>query len=556
MRRSLRAASRYGGNALVAWAVAAAVGCAPVSGGGLRTSTDGGPTRRNERQYIGSYADVRAVAVSRRYVYAATPSGIGVYDRLQGAWSTPFTRENGLADAQILFIAGDPVEDAVWIGVPGAVIVYRPQIEQVQRTMIVGIPDMLAFERSGNGDALIRAGGQWTRVSRAGVAFAVSQAPTAATVVLPTTLNDLYARFPSVRSPQGLLGRNQRGDRALQQYAITSGVSSPERASEVWVGTNGDGLYKIDPTFQESTPLRFGPLESGIGALALAADGVWSAGLGESRYRGGLSFSSNDLQRWRWIDGTISVPLAGVRANALAVRAQRAWIATDRGLVRVRLDGDEGVALWTRLDGLPDNRVHAVVARNDGAWAGTAGGLVWVSDSTDIRERKSRGIGTRLLDGIPVTALQQIGDTLWIGTVTGLMMLSPTGQLISPSGADPTLRRAVRALTWSDSVVLVATDDAVWAMHRGRGEAERLQRIDVRQVGFITRMMMDDRTIWLAGDAGLLIVARNSGATRLLRVSVDLPGPALDVVASADWLWVATPFGLLRLRRVGDGGLP
>lgn len=543
------------------WLVLATAACAPAASGGLRGASEGagegGFSRRDERQYIGSYADVRAVAVSRRYAYAATPSGVGVYDRIRGAWEAPFTRENGLVDAQITVIAGDPAEDAVWIGVPGAVVMYRPLTMSVLRTMIAGIPDVIAFDKSSTGDAYVRAGGQWTRVSRAGVASTVAHPPPPSTVVVPTTLSDLVMQFPSLRSPQMLLTRNQRADRALPHYAITSGASSPERASEVWLGTNGDGLYRVDPTFQEATSLRFGPMDSGIGALALAADGVWMAGLGESRIRGGLSFSSNDLQRWRWIDGTISVPLVGVRANALSVRAQRAWIATDRGVVRVRLDGGEAVTTWTVLDGLPDARVNAVAARGEGAWAGTSRGLVWVNDSTETRERRSRNIGVRLLEGTPVFALQPIGDSLWIGTATGLVVLSASGQLARVASPDLALRRPVRALTWSDSVLVVATDDGVLAVALNAAkEPVHLSTIDVRAVGQISRMAMDDRTIWLAGSNGVLVVARNGVATRLLRAPLDLPGPALDVVASRDWLWIATPFGLVRMRRSGDGGLP
>ncbi len=532
------------------------VACA-TTGNSATGSGSGSYNRRDERQYIGSFSDVLAVAVSRRYVFSATPSGVGIYDRVFNTWSAPLTRENGLTDARISFMAGDPVEDAVWIGVPGAVVMYRPQVEQVQRTIIPGIPDYIAFDKSGTGDAYVRAGRQWTRVSRAGIAFGVSNPPAASTLVLPKTLTDLYAQFPVLRSSQSLLFRNQLGDRALRSYAISSGASSPERASEVWLGTNGDGLYKVDPTFQQATPLRFGPIESGIGALALASDGVWSAGLGESRIRGGLSFARNDLQRWRWVDGTISVPLAGVRTQAMSLRAQRAWLATDRGLVRVRLDAGEDVATWTTLDGMPDDRVYAVSARGEGAWAGTARGLVWVNDSGPARDRKTRGLGMRVMEGAAIYALQQIGDTLWMGTSDGLVAMPGNGAVLRPSGIDPALRRPIRALAWSDTVLLAATDDAVLQLApKGGAEPSRVMALDVRQVGTVTRLAIDDRTIWLAGSNGVLILARNSGATRLLRIPADLPGPALDVVASRDWLWIGTPFGLVRLRRVGDGGLP
>ena len=46
------------------------------------------------------------------------------------------------------------------------------------------------------------------------------------------------------------------------------------------------------------------------------------------------------------------------------------------------------------------------------------------------------------------------------------------------------------------------------------------------------------------------------GATRVLRVPGDLPGPVLDIAMNRDYLWLGTPQGLSRLRRRGDGGLP
>ncbi len=538
--------------------------CATGGMGGSGT----GFGRRDDRQFVGSFADVRAVAVSRRYVFTATHSGIGVYDRLFNAWQPPLTRDNGFTDIQITAIAGDPVEDAVWYGVPGGLVAYRPQTEQLQRTIIAGVPDFIAFDQATLGAVLVRAGGEWTRVSRTGLATPVARPPAPGSLVLPKSLNDVYAQFPALRSPQSLFARDQRADRALRSYSIISGSISPERTSEVWLGTNGDGLYKVDPTFQQATPLRFGPLESGIGALALAADGVWAAGLGTSPVRAGLSFASNNLQQWRWIDGTIAVPLLGVRAQAMTVRAQRAWIGTDRGLVRVTLDASEAVAAWTTLDGLPDERVYAVAAIGDGVWAGTARGLVWVSDSSDTRDRRTRGIGARLLDNTSIYALQAVGDTLWIGTSGGLVALQgagapagisalSTGTISRPLGTDPALRRAIRALAWSDSVLLAATDDGVLRLTpRTPSEPMRVPELDVRLVGQVSRLAMDDRTIWLAGTDGLLVVPRNGGAPRVLRVPADLPGPVTDVVASRDWLWVGTPMGIVRLRRMADGGLP
>ena len=526
----------------------------------------GGFGRGDERQRIGSFSNVQAVAVSRRYVFAAGSSGIAIYDRVLNAWLPPLTRDDGLTDQQITVLAADPVEDALWLGVPGGVIMYRPLTAQLQRTIVTGVPELIAFDRSGtgagSGDAIVRAGGEWTRISRVGLATPMVRPPLANTLILPRTLNDLYTQFPTLRTQPSLLLRSQQSDRPLRNVQIVSGAASPERASEVWLGTAGDGLFRLDPAFMQSTPLPYGLMEPGVGALALAADGVWAAGLGQSLQRGGLSFVASDLQRFRWIDGTISVPLVGVRSLALVTRASRAWLGTDRGLVRVRLDGTQAMQAWGVLDGLPDNRVLSVATRDDGVWAGTARGLVYVSDSSDTRTERTRGLGVRLLDNVPVYALQFTGDTLWIGTEAGLMAIaSPngtTGGAVSrPVGGDPALRRAIRALAWSDTVLLAATDDAVLRLApRGGVEPVRVDLLDVRQVGRVTKVAIDERTMWLAGTDGVVIVSRREGATRGLRVPGDLPGPVLDMAVNRDYMWFGTPQGLIRLRRRGDGGLP
>jgi ligand-binding sensor domain-containing protein len=538
-----------------------------VSGAGAGSGSDasgalGGFGRREERQRIGSFSNVQAVAVSRRYVFAAGSSGIAMYDRLMNRWLPPLTRDDGLSEQQITVLAGDPVEDALWLGVPGGVILYRPLTEQVQRTIVTGVPDLIAFDRAGTGDAIVRAGGEWTRISRVGIATPMLRPPLANALILPRTLNDLYAQFPTLRTQPSLLLRNQQSDRPLRSVQIISGAASPERASEVWLGTAADGLFRLDPAFMQSTPLPYGLLEPGVGALALAADGVWAAGLGQAFDLGGLSFVGSDLQRFRWIEGTIAVPLVGVRGRSLVTRASRAWLGTDRGLVRVRLDGAQAMQSWGVLDGLPDERVLSVATRDDGVWAGTARGLVYVSDSSDSRNVRTRGVGVRLLDNMPVHALQFTGDTLWMGTEAGLMAIATpngtVGGVVSrPVGNDPALRRPVRALAWSDSVLLAATDDAVLRLSpRGGVEPVRVDLLDVRLVGRVTKVAIDDRTMWLAGTDGVVIVSRRDGATRVLRVPGDLPGLVLDLAADRDYLWLGTPQGVIRLRRRGDGGLP
>ncbi len=538
--------------------LAIAIGCVPPGAGGAGSSRGDGQmvSRRDEVRVVSTFVDVRAVSVSRRYVFAATTGGISVYDRLFDRWLAPLARDGGLQESQIVFMSADPAEDAVWIGVPGAVLMYRPQTEQLQRTMITGVPDAIVFAKAAGGDAYVRATGQWSRLSRIGGLMPVSGPPPPGSYAVPSTLSDVYARYPALRAGSPLLFRSQQSDRALRPYQVISGAIAPDQPNDVWLGTNGDGLYRVDAVTQQATPLRYGLMERGVGAVALAADGVWAAGLGTSSLRGGVSFATNDLQRWRWIDGTIAVPMVGVRAASLAVRAQRAWIGTDRGVVRVVIDRSEAMARWTLLDGLPDDRVYAVAPRGEGAWVGTARGLVYVNDSTNARDARTRGIGARFLENTPVYALQFVGDTLWIGSEAGVLALLPTGELTQPRGSDPALRRRVTTLAWSDSVLLAGATDGVLQLRPSGGrEPARLLDLDVAQVGQLTRLAMDDRSIVMVGTDGV-VVLRRAGGVRALRALRDIPGPVLDVALGREWIWLATPEGLVRLSRASDGGLP
>ncbi|MCC6430953.1 MAG: hypothetical protein IT354_08570, partial [Gemmatimonadaceae bacterium] len=137
----------------------------------------------------------------------------------------------------------------------------------------------------------------------------------------------------------------------------------------------------------------------------------------------------------------------------------------------------------------------------------------------------------------------------------------PSGALSRPVGNDPALRRRINAIAWSDTVLIAATDDAVLQLApKGGVEPARLAAVDVRQVGQVTRVAIDARSIVVAGTDGVLVLSRAiaavGGAPRLLRAPSDIPGPVLDIALGRDWLWLGTPVGLMRLRRSNDGGLP
>jgi ligand-binding sensor domain-containing protein len=230
-------------------------------------------------------------------------------------------------------------------------------------------------------------------------------------------------------------------------------------------------------------------------------------------------------------------------------------------LVRVQLDSAQDMQAFSALGGLPDDRVFAVAARDAGAWAGTSRGLVFVSDSL--------GAGEPVLREAAVYALQATGSTLWAGTQRGLFALPADGRAGRGSLADApraanaidvVLRAPIRALAASDTVLLVATDDAVVVLNPRNATvtlvAQLQPALDPRLVGEVTRVAADERAFAVAGRDGLVLASRVTGAQRALRVPLDLPGPVFDVLLQRDAVFLATAQGLLRYRRTSDGLVP
>jgi hypothetical protein len=501
---------------------------------------------------LGSANYIEAIAVAPRLVFAVAQQSLTIYDRQFDAWQPPVALPAEIGAGRISAIAADPVEDGVWIGTFGTVLFYRPFMDVVITASVAGVPDVILFDaRDQAAGAYVRAGGAWYLVSRVGNAVPVpaSQVPPPVARIRQPTLQEVYAQYPSLQNFQGVMTRDDQ----LRSWPVTAVGTAPE-TEQVWIGTAGNGMYQVDPRFGDATHLPFGLLSSGAGALALAADGVWAASYAIDRAgRGGLTFIRTDLQRWRWLEGGIDRPFASVRALDLAVRGTTAWVATDRGLYRMDTQNPLGVRRWSLTNGLPDDRVLSVAAVAGGAWAGTARGLVFVSDQPG--GASAGAVGRTLLSGVSVRGLVASGDTVWAATDAGLLAALAADSLPRRATAtDSRLRRPLVALARVDSILVVASQDEVIVTAAGRAlTTPLLGRGQLTGVGRVTSVAADAGTIWITGENGVAVVTRSAGVQTVLRVPSDIPGPAFDVALDPEFAWIATRAGVVRLRRLPDG---
>jgi len=195
------------------------------------------------------------------------------------------------------------------------------------------------------------------------------------------------------------------------------------RDGALWIGTFGDGLFRI-PSFNSSSatvrnrPVRLRPTVGSparidrVTALLEDRDGNIWIGSYYSLYKGG---DSNTV---------VPVTVGGreMRAPAIALLQDRAgdiWVGWE-GFGVSRLRGEE--AMWlTRREGLPTHFIRAFHEDTSGVlWIGTTAGLCSWRDGELHTITKAHG----LIDDSIVQILQDDSDNLWLGSNKGIMRVA------------------------------------------------------------------------------------------------------------------------------------
>lgn len=545
--------------ALSPMCLALCLACAAVPGGAGGAPTPPG-SPREDHLLLTAFDVIPAVAASQHTVFIAGTDGIAALDRDFDRWLPPVAFGPRNTMGQVTAIAADPVEESVWLAAGGSVLYYRPSTGDISRAIAPGVVDAIVFDqRDASAGAFLHGSSGWMIASRSGMVSPVdpSRVPPPSSRTRPSSLAEVYAEYPSLRGAGALLTR----DADLRSWPVMSGTVSPDR-SEVWLGTAGGGVFRIDPLFMKGEQRPFGPLQTATGALARDSGGVWMVGAGgaSGAVRAGVTYASSDLQSWRWLASpAVSRALGGSRAIRMSVRDGRIWVATDHGVVALDASDPDHALLWSATNGLPDDRATSVAVMASGAWVGTARGLAFVASTDQARSARASDVRATSAASTAVRALALTGDTLWVGSDGGVLLVrgaSPDSLPRRVNVNDARLARAIYALAASDSLVAAATDRSLLVIHPASASLiSRFDAVDIAPIAPVSAMDMDASTIWLAGRGGVLVVSRSSGASQLLPAPGPIPAEALDVVLDPGFAWIATPVGVVRLRRASDGGV-
>ena len=475
-------------------ALVAVVGCiiACTTGGGgvVRPSGTAGFFGADDRSLISDFSDVRAVAASPWLVFGATTHGLLIYDRVARRFRPPITALDGYPAGRVRRAIADETGRAVWLDLGTAGGYIRFDLDA--RT--------------------------WT------------PAPLPSTGSTGTlTVEAALARAPLADAMRAAILTDSR----LRSHQFTAAAATADR-QEIFFGTNGLGLVRVDTQTGAWEVLTYGLLAPGVGAVAIASDGVWAASvrltMADSPRRG-LTWLATDLSVTRTTDFSF------LYSRRLLVADLNLWIATEQGVVRIDLSTFRSPPrTWDLQD------VLSLARTRDGVWVGTARGLSLITADDLVEDIPSSGVA--------IVSLLAAGDTVWVGTSAGLGQVLPgTRAITTPAELAPraTLRVPVYALARLQDIIVMATErQLLWrspTTHEWSGIS--LPPTLGRPTAMTAR---PNGNLWIGGTQGLAEADIASGLVYVHPVPYEVPAGVRDLAADPSYLWAATDSGLLRIR--------
>ncbi len=501
--------------------------------------------RPEERTLVTDLSGVVAISATQSNVYAATRDALAIYDRFSLGLQEVVGTMDGYPGGRVTTMVADPGDAVVWLGGIGGWASFDPLSRRFDGGAMPGSADLVVLDRSApSSGAYFHTQAGWYFVPELGFAAQpATSVPPPGDRIGSLTGAELLARAPAFELVRLQIQRDAR----LRTWPI-SGAVMPPASTDLFVATDGNGIFRVDVNSYALERLPAGLLAAPTASVAVSGGDV-CAGT-DARFgalRRGVTCFSTDLENFQYYEGNPVSGMPGRILRRLLVTRSAVWAATDQGALRVdRQSGD--VRQFTPAAGLPSWDVRALAATSSGVWVGTTGGLAQVPDNGALRASAAITLDAAVL------ALASRGDTLWIGTSVGPYILPPGASApLALAPGDPALAAPIVALVLKGDTLLAATTSRLaWRAGAGGGAAAGAWHEGpppAPAIGDFTALAADRAGFWVAGTAGLAFYQPARNVWRALTMPGDVPQPVSDVAVGRDHVWAATPAGVVRLER-------
>jgi ligand-binding sensor domain-containing protein len=465
-----------------------------------------------------SYVNFRYVtsaATDQTVVYFGTTGGVIRYDKFAGEWLQPLTVTDGIPNARIDNIAYDPQWDRIWVSTPSGAAYYDPTLER------------------------------WYTDDEFPVELARNDYPKYNFEILNTQFGYFYQ--------DGYLI-----DQYSRRYQLTAGIE--DDFDNLYVGTWGRGPVLIDTRFKDLKLLGYGPYSDNISAVVRVGDDFWLGDGSVSISSGALTLFDTKSGEWQWFEPRYTDGLASADLIKGWGDKKEVWLATDYGLTRFK-KSNGSFETFADNSSLPSVQILSVAAGRDYVFTGTANGLGYINKSADKKkdhesenDNEDSLAERQLLDrerfvGWHINDLKVIGDYLYMASDKGALRkkLDDNSKFVFLQTEDSKLATEILEISNRGDSLYFLTDNDIVIVNTKTEESSIVTDYSYYPEWRLRDMAADGRNIWAATDIGLWKYRISDGYRRLFTagdgmISDDIRGMILD----GDYLWLATPRGLIR----------
>ncbi|MBD3403075.1 hypothetical protein GF420_09270 [candidate division GN15 bacterium] len=331
-------------------------------------------------------------------------------------------------------------------------------------------------------------------------------------------------------------------DPSGRSYAVTEMID--DGSGTLWIGTWGYGVAKANATTNTMELLPYGLLQSRVNAMYADGPQLFVSGAVFGDYRTGITVIDREENSFDYIETGVDFSIESYDINCLEGDDESIYVGTPYGLyvfdrgnrsVREHYDGSRG---------LSDDNVISLYKLGDSLFIGTASGLTLMSFSRD----SIFYVSPEEFSGQVIYALEPSDKYMWIGSENGAYRFRLNdGALQRFRDPSNILFSSVYAIERFENFLWLAADDGVVQVNLRTADVTPYREQLYNRGGRALAVNADIAAI--SSDNGVTFIFHGRSESYTREFTID-DGLASDLVFSlrmdGRYLWIGTDEGLTR----------
>ncbi len=291
---------------------------------------------------------------------------------------------------------------------------------------------------------------------------------------------------------------------------------------------------------------RSGFYDNAIRDLAVSGSSVWVASFYTVYKEGGDPFDVGGVSRF--VPGQKATnfgadQIGTVYVNTIAVDGRQVWLGTPTG-IKIYDTSDK---TWTTIrEGLPKPDVWAIAFQGDSVFVGTGGGLVVLKRTGEVSRTYTTDDGLRSNN---VRSIAVDGQELWIATTNGVSNLDlVSGKMTSYGPEDGLADEQVLTVALDGNDVWAGTIQGASRLVRETGKWSPFPEDGEPSKAIVRDIVPTTEKVWLATSEGLAVLRKEDGKVTWYNTGSGLPSKNLLCMAKNGLLWIGTDSGLVAVK--------